>query len=121
MIKGVSQMNNGVINQAISFEGSVQIEVQQHEYIINNFHTIQFKAGNSILEINLSQDNFNELGQKMFPQGLMPDSFSAKVDMLNQLLEEIDHIEDIENKGYYITKFWYDSKKDMVYFDCEEE
>jgi hypothetical protein len=112
-------MNNGVLNQTINFDGAVQIEVQEHEYIINNFNTIQFKAGNSATEINLSKGDYNELGQKMFPDGLIPDDFHKKIAMLNQLIEELE-IRDKENPDWKLSNIKYiGGEDDIVTFDCK--
>jgi hypothetical protein len=97
------------------------IEVTDAKMIIDNFHTIEFKDGESYIALEISEDNYNELGQKMFPQGLIPDDFSMKIIMLNQLIEELEYIEDRENKGFYLKKVSYDEETDNIYFDCEEE
>ena len=108
-------MELGGITQTIYMLEPVPIEVD------NVLDKITFGQRSNTLELNLSKDNMNELGQKMFPQGLIPDDFSMKIVMLNQLIEELEYIEDRENKGFYLKKISYDEETDNIYFDCEEE
>jgi hypothetical protein len=108
-------MELGGITQTIYMLEPVPIEVD------NVLDKITFGQRSNTLELNLSKDNMNELGQKMFPQGLIPDDFSMKIVMLNQLIEELEYIEDRENKGFYLKKVSYDEETDNIYFDCEEE
>lgn len=108
-------MELGGIIQTIYMLEPIEIEVD------NVLDKITFGQRSNTLELNLSKDNMNELGQKMFPQGLIPDDFSMKIVMLNQLIEELEYIEDRENKGFYLKKVSYDEETDNIYFDCEEE
>jgi hypothetical protein len=96
----------------------VTIDIKDAGFMVNNIKTITFREGDSYIHLDLSDENYNELGQKMFPQGLIPDGFHEKIDLLNQLIEELEYIEDRENKGFYLKKVSYDEETDNIYFDC---
>jgi hypothetical protein len=82
--------------------------------------TITFKEGTSYFELMISDCNYDDLGSKMFPDGIMPEDFNKKVDMLNQLLEEIGPIIDAMDTDRGINKVTYDVEVDTVYYESEE-
>jgi len=108
-------------------ENNITIEVDNKNYLQDNYRTILFQARGihqevvSNLEITISDSNYMYLGVKLYPHGLMPESFDEKLALLNYLIEELGPIYDFEDKGWYISKVRYDKDEDKLYFDCEEE
>jgi hypothetical protein len=85
---------------------------------IPSYTAIEFKLnGQAICELMLSPANFEDLGNKLFPKGLMPDTFADKLDMLNELIEDLGPIFDNNDKDYSINKVTYDEDSDNLYFD----
>jgi hypothetical protein len=108
-------MELGGITQTIYMLEPIEIEVD------NVLDKITFGQRSNTLELNLSKDNMNELGQKMFPDGLIPDDFHKKIAMLNQLIEELEDIQDVQQPEYELSKVWYEGGDvDRIYFDCKE-
>jgi hypothetical protein len=83
--------------------------------------TITLKSEGLNLEIHIDKSNLDYLRQKLNPEGLIPDSLDMKMDMLNQIAEDIGPIYDKEQPSYYISKYTYDREKDNVYYESEEE
>lgn len=96
------------------------IEVTNANLPSDNFKTIEIKEGDSYIALEISDDNYNELGQKMFPDGLMPDDFHKKIHMMNQLIEELEDIRDKENPDWELSKVYYNEEADTVFFDTKE-
>jgi hypothetical protein len=108
-------------------ENNITIEVDNKNYLQDNYRTILFQARGihqevvSSLEITISDENYKYLGERLYPHGLMPESFDEKLALLNYLIEELGPIYDFEDKGWYISKVRHDKDEDKLYFDCEEE
>jgi uncharacterized protein YllA (UPF0747 family) len=106
---------------------NITIDVKNQNYLQDNYRTILFQDRGlnreivSNLEIDISDANYKSLGEKLYPHGLMPESFEEKLALLNYLIEDIGPVYDYENKGWYISKVRYDKDEDKLYFDCEEE
>lgn len=99
----------------------VTVEITDAGCIVDNFKTITFREGDNYHYIEISDDNYNELGQKMFPDGLIPDDFHKKIAMMNQLIEELEDIQDVQQPDYELSKVWYEGGDvDRIYFDCKE-
>ena len=108
-------MELGGITQTIYMLEPIGIEVD------NVLDKITFGQRSNTLELNLSKDNMNELGQKMFPQGLIPDDFPMKIVMLNQLIEELEDIRDKENPDWELKSVYYvGGDVDSTFFDTKE-
>jgi hypothetical protein len=87
---------------------------------IPSYISINFNLGTSLTELMLSPANFEDLGNKMFPDGIMPEDFNKKVDMLNLLLEELSPVRDKENPDWRISKAEYNTTVDEIYYESEE-
>jgi hypothetical protein len=96
------------------------IEVENGDTPIGD-KTITFKDGTSTLVLELSSANYTDLGNKLFPKGLMPDTFTDKLDMLNALIEELGPIIDSNDTDWHISKVTYNHDMDTVYYESEEE
>jgi hypothetical protein len=99
----------------------VTIEVSDKNYKIDNFRTVLFQNKGMNLEIDLSDSNYKEMGEKLFPHGLMPASLEEKLALLNYLIKDIGPVYDNENPEWFISTVKYNEKEDRLYFDCEEE
>jgi hypothetical protein len=112
---GGSQMELGGITQTIYMLEPIGIEVD------NVLDKITFGQRSNTLELNLSKDNMNELGQKMFPQGLIPDDFHKKIALMNQLIEELEDIRDKDNPDWELKSVYYvGGDVDSTFFDTKE-
>ena len=106
---------------------NISIEVKDMGYKEGNYRAVLFQARGihqevvSNLEITISDSNYMYLGEKLYPHGLMPESFEEKLALLNYLIEELGPIYDFKDKGWYISKVRHDKDEDKLYFDCEEE
>ena len=76
-------------------ENNITIDVSNKGYLEGNYRTILFQARGthqevvSNLEITISDSNYKYLGEKLYPHGLMPESFEEKLAMLNYLIQDI--------------------------------
>ena len=108
-------------------ENNITIEVDNKNYLHDNYRTILFQARGihqevvSNLEITISDSNYMYLGEKLYPDGLLPDTFEKRLALLNYLIQDIGPVYDFEDKDWYISKVRYDKDEDKLYFDCEEE
>lgn len=108
-------------------ENNITIDVDNKNYLQDNYRTILFQARGinrevvSNLEVNISDSNYKELGEKLYPEGLMPESFEEKLAMLNYLIQDIGPVYDYENLEFSISNIKYNKDEDKLYFDCEEE
>jgi hypothetical protein len=109
-----------MVNRTEIMSNKVTVEITDAGMIVDNFKTITFREGDNYNYIEISDENYNELGQKMFPDGLIPDDFHKKIAMLNQLIEELEDIQDVENPDWELRNIWYDQEKDTIFFDCKE-
>lgn len=114
MVTKIDLMNN-----------KTSIDVTDAQLLVDNFKTITFREGtfehgHSYTYLEISDDNFNELGQKMFPDGLIPDDFHKKIAMMNQLIEELEDIQDKEQPDWELSKVYYNEETDTVFFDTKE-
>ena len=106
---------------------NISIEVKDMGYKEGNYRTILFQARGihqevvSNLEITISDSNYKYLGEKLYPGGLMPDTFEKKLALLNYLIQDIGPVYDKEDEDFYISDVKYDSDEDKLYFYCEEE
>jgi hypothetical protein len=96
------------------------ISVTDAGWTIDNIKTIEFIEGTSSISLELSEPNYLELGQKMFPDGLMPESFEKKLDMLNALIEDLVSIKDSNDHDWELSQARYNGEDDEIYFDVKE-
>ena len=108
-------------------ENNITIDVDNKNYLQDNYRTILFQVRGtnqevvSNLEITISDSNYKYLGEKLYPHGLMPESFEEKLAMLNYLIEDIGPVYDYENPEFFISEVKYQKEEDKLYFDCKEE
>ena len=108
-------------------ENNITIDVDNKNYLQDNYRTVLFQARGisrdivSNIETNISDENYKYLGEKLYPDGLLPDTFEKRLALLNYLIQDIGPVYDFEDKGWYISKVRYDKDEDKLYFDCEEE
>jgi hypothetical protein len=95
------------------------IEVENGDTPIGD-KTITFKDWTSSIVLELSSANYEDLGNKLFPKGLMPDTFTDKLDMLQNLIEDIGPVFDNNDKDWCIDKVTYNEEEDKVYFSTED-
>jgi len=108
-------------------ENNITIEVDNKNYLQDNYRTVLFQARGisrdivSNLEINISDENYKYLGEKLYPDGLLPDTFEKRLALLNYLIQDIGPIYDIEDKDWYISNVKYEEDKLYAYFEEDEE
>ena len=77
--------------------------------------------GESKIKVSLSDNNLEYLRQTLCPQGLIPDDFSMKIVMLNQLIEELEDIRDKDNPDWELKSVYYvGGDVDSTFFDTKE-
>jgi hypothetical protein len=106
-----------MMNKIEIMDNRTTIEVDK---TLPSYTLINFNLGTSLIELMLSPSNFEDLGNKLFPKGLMPDTFADKVDMLNELLEELSPVIDINDTDWCISKVTYNHDADTIYYESEE-
>lgn len=108
-------------------ENNITIDVSNKGYLEGNYRTILFQARGihqevvSNLEITISDSNYQYLGEKLYPHGLMPESFEEKLAMLNYLIQDIGPVYDNENLEFYISEVKHDRDEDKLYAYFKEE
>jgi hypothetical protein len=106
---------------------NISIDIDNKNYLQDNYRTILFQDRGlnrevvSNLEINISDPNYKELGEILYPDGLMPNTFEKKLALLNYLIQDIGPVYDYENPEFYISEVKYREDEDRLYFDCKEE
>jgi hypothetical protein len=104
----------------------IKLEIMDNRTIIEvetdyaPYKIIKFNVDGQAIELELSNANYEDLGNAMFPDGIMPEDFNKKVEMLNSLIEELSPVLDKEQSDWCLSKVTYDRDKDFVYFEAME-
>jgi hypothetical protein len=100
---------------------NITVDVSRTNFLRDNYTTILLQTNGTNIELEISDSAYRQLGEALFPNGLMPDTFRKKVELLKFMMDEVGGVYDIENKSFYISKVFYEVGDDKVYFDCKEE
>jgi hypothetical protein len=100
----------------------ITIEAKDQGYLHDNYMTVLFQNKGLNLEIDISDPNLKELGERVFPNGLMPNTHAKKVALLNYLIQELGPVYDKNDQDWHISHVTYDEDgEDKLYYYTEEE